>query len=103
MDRPESATDPAESWEYRDHQCQVYADAGAAGETAWAGYVRTKLPEGEGPDDVPVDVPGDLVSGVDDGWIGFATADDAQDVAAVRVAVERLVDQVVDLEESMDG
>lgn len=104
MDTPKSAADPAESWQYRDHRCQIYAAADAPGdETAWAGYVRTKLPEGEAPDDVAVDVPGDLVAGVEEGWIGFATADDTRDVAAVRAAVERLVDQVVDLEESMDG
>lgn len=119
MDAPERADDPVETWEYRDHLCHLYSHDSGDGETTWAGFARTKLPDAEDPDDVDVDVPGELVYGVEDGWLGFETtgdvgAVDEMDVGAVggmdadavdgmKAEVERLVDYVIELETSMDG
>lgn len=104
METPDRDDDPVESWEYGGRQCHVYAAADPTdGETVWAGYARTRLPEGESPGDLDVHVPGDLTEGVDDGWVGFATSDDPRDAEATRSDVEDLVDQLVELEASMDG
>ena len=104
METPDREDDPVESWEYEGHQCHVYAaDGPTDGETVWSGYTRTRLPEGQSPGDLDVRVPGDLTDGVDDGWVGFATSDDSRDAAETRADVEDLVDQLIELEASMDG
>lgn len=104
METPDREDEPVESWEYEGHQCHVYAaDDLMDGETVWAGYAQTRLPESESPADLDVHVPGDLTEGVDDGWVGFATSDGSRDVEETRSDVEALVDQLVELEASMDG
>lgn len=105
MDTPDREDDPVDSWEYRDHQCHVYAaDAGSPGgsdQTVWAGYARSKLPAGLEDRDEELHVPGTLTS--DDGWIGFSVSADDRDADRTRADVEALVDQLVELEASMDG
>lgn len=104
METPDREDDPVESWEYEGHQCHVYAaDDPVDGDTIWAGYARTRLPDGESPETLDVHVPGDLASGVEDGWVGFATSDESRDVARTRADVENLVDQLVEIESTMDG
>ena len=104
METPDRDDEPVESWEYEGHQCHVYAaDDDVDDDTVWAGYATTRLPDGESPADLDVHVPGDLVAGVDDGWVGFAVSDGSRDAAGTRADVEELVDQLVELETSMDG
>lgn len=104
MDAPSRLDDPDESWQYRGHRCLLDArEDAASGERTWLGYVRSKLPDGQDSDDVDVQVPGDLVYGVDDGWVGFRTEGDPRSAAELKAAVEGLVNQVVEFEESMDG
>ncbi|QLD91096.1 hypothetical protein HWV07_19420 [Natronomonas salina] len=104
METPDRDDDPVESWEYEGHQCHVYAaDDDVDGDTVWSGYAKTRLPEGESPEQLDVHVPGDLVTGVDDGWVGFAVGDDSRDAGETKGDVEDLVDQLVELETSMDG
>ena len=104
METPEREDEPVESWEYEGHQCHVYAaDDLMDGETVWTGYARTRLPEGETPEDLDVHVPGDLTDGVDEGWVGFAASGDSRDLQGTKADVEELVDQLIDLETSMDG
>lgn len=107
MDAPARADDPVRSWEYRDHQCHVYAaDGDAPGdtgeETVWAGYVRTKLPEGAADVGDELHVPGTLTDG-GGSWIGFTVSDDDRDADRTASDVEELVDQLLDLETAMDG
>lgn len=105
MDTPDRDDEPVDSWEYRDHQCHVYAadgDSPAGGdETVWAGYARSKLPDGLEDGDEELHVPGTVTR--DDGWVGFSVSADDRDAARTRSDVEDLVDQLVDLESSMDG
>lgn len=104
METPDRDGEPVESWEYEGHQCHVYAaDEHVNDDTVWTGYATTRLPEGESPEDLDVHVPGDLVTGVDDGWVGFAVSDESRDAAGTRADVEELVDQLLELETSMDG
>lgn len=104
METPDRDDEPVDSWEYESHQCHVYAaDDGVDDETVWSGYARTRLPEGESLEDLDVGVPGDLVAGVDDGWVGFAVSGGSRDAAETRADVEDLVDRLVELEASMDG
>lgn len=104
MDAPDRDDEPVESWEYRGHQCHVYSsDDPTDGETVWAGYARTKLPDAEDFDNFDVSVPGELTSGVDEGWVGFSTSNDSRTADQTRADVEQLVDQIVELETSMDG
>lgn len=104
METPDREDEPVESWRYEGHQCHVYAASDPVGEeTVWTGYARTKLPESEDPGDLSLGVPGDLVAGVDDGWVGFAASDDSRDIGQTKADVEDLVDQLVELEASMDG
>jgi hypothetical protein len=72
-------------------------------DTVWSGYARTRLPEGESAKNLDVHVPGDFVDGVEDGWVGVATSDDSRDVEETRADVEDLVDQLIELESSIDG
>lgn len=96
--------DPLETWTYRDHVCRVYASEDPLdGETVWSGYVRTSLPDAEDYTDSDLDVPGELAVGVADGWVGFAVSGGERDAAQARREVEQLVDQVVELEATMDG
>lgn len=108
MSTPDRDDDPVESWEYRDHECHVYvADAespggaGEADEAVWAGYARTKLPEGLDDRETELHVPGTLIA--DDGWVGFSVSADDRDEARTRADVQDLVDQLVELETAMDG
>lgn len=106
MDTPDRDDEPVASWEYRDHQCRVYVsssetpDAGAG--AVWAGYTRSKLPDGADEPGPELHVPGSLVDG-GEGWIGFSVSGDDRDEERTRADVEELVDQLVGLESSMDG
>lgn len=107
MDAPARADDPVRSWEYRDHQCHVYAadgDVPADGgeESVWGGYVRTKLPEGVPDVEDELHVPGMLTDGGEN-WIGFTVSDDERDAEQTAGDVEELVDQLLELETAMDG
>lgn len=108
MDAPARADDPVRSWEYRDHQCHVYEAAGgespadAGEEPVWAGYVRTKLPEGAADLEDELHVPGTLTD-AGESWIGFTVSDDDRDADGTAADVEELVDQLLELETTMDG
>lgn len=109
MSTPDRDDDPVESWEYRDHECHVYvADAGAPGgageadEAVWAGYARSKLPEGPDDRETELHVPGTVITD-DDEWVGFSVSAEDRDEAGTRADVEDLVDQLVELETTMDG
>jgi hypothetical protein len=103
MVAPARDDEPVASWTYADHQCHVYAAEDDGDETVWSGYARTKLPEGESTEYPDLSVPGDLTTGVDDGWVGFAVTGENRDADTTRRDVEALVDQLVELETSMDG
>lgn len=104
METPDRDDEPVESWEYSDHQCHAYASEDPVDDqTVWAGYARTKLPEVRSAEDLDLQVPGSLVAAGADGWVGFSVAGDSRDVAQTRDDVERLVDQLVELETTMDG
>ena len=104
METPDRNDEPLESWEYEGHQCHVYAASDDVDDdTVWSGYARTRLPEGESAKNLDVHVPGDFVDGVQDGWVGVATSDDSRDVEETRADVEDLVDQLIELESSIDG
>jgi len=75
----------------------------SSAETVWEGYARTRLPAAETADDLDLHVPGDLVTGAGDGWVGFATSEEPRDAAETREDVEVMVDQLLELETSMDG
>lgn len=107
MSTPDRDDDPLVSWEYRDHQCHVYAadeeaPADAGSETVWAGYASSKLPDGSDDLESELHVPGRLTAD-EDGWIGFSVSEDDRDEAGTRSDVEELVDQLVELETTMDG
>lgn len=106
MSTPDRDDEPVDSWEYRDHQCHVYAtDAetpGEADEAVWAGYARSKLPDGLDGLGTELHAPGTLIED-EDGWIGFSVTADDRDVGRTRADVEDLVDQLVELETTMDG
>lgn len=107
MSTPDRDDEPVATWEYRDHQCHVYvADGetpgGSGDEAVWAGYARSKLPEGSEGRDAELHVPGTLLEG-EEGWIGFSVTEDDRDEERTRADVEELVDQLVDLETTMDG
>lgn len=104
MTPPERDDDPVESWTYRDHECRVYrSEDPVDGEPLWAGYARTKLPDAEDYSDADLDVPGELTTPVEGGWVGFSVAGGSRDAEQARREVEQLVDQVVELESTMDG
>lgn len=106
MSKPDRVDDPVDSWEYRDHQCHVYvADAdtpGEADEAVWAGYARSKLPDGLDGRETELHVPG-TVTEEGNGWVGFSVSAVDRDEARTRADVEDLVDQLVELETTMDG
>lgn len=96
--------DPEEAWTYRDHECRVYASEDPVdGETVWAGYVHTSLPDAGSYSDSELAVPGELTTDVEDGWVGFSVSGGSRDAEQASREVEQLVDQVVELEATMDG
>lgn len=106
MNTPDRDDEPASSWVYRDHQCHVYA---ADAETpvdaddgpVWAGYARSKLPDGLRAMEAELHVPGDLTA--EEAWVGFTVTGGDRGEARTREDVEELVDQLVQLETTMDG
>lgn len=106
MATPNRDDEPVAAWEYRDHQCHVYvADGDSPGgddEAVWVGYVRSKLPDGRDGRGSELHVPGTL-STDEEGWIGFSVSGEDRDEARTRADVEELVDQLVELETTMDG
>ena len=103
METPDRDDDPVESWAYADRPCHVYAVDGTGGETVWTGYARTKLPGAVDLSDRELQVPGTLEEREDGSWVGFAVSSDDRDAAGTRTDLERLVDQLVELETTLDG
>ncbi len=104
MDTPNRDDTPDISWTYRGHQCYVYtATDPVDGDTFATGYVKTKLPAGEDSADLNVSVPGEFTTDRADGWIGFSTASPSDDIEQMTRAVELFVDDLLELEITMDG
>lgn len=104
MDTPDRDDEPVESWLVDGRQCHVYRSADPVdGAPVWAGYARSKLPGGVDYEDGTVGVPGDLVVDDDAGWVGFTTSDPDRDAEETRGDVERLVADLREVEDTMDG